>query len=249
MARCLQLRLLKHEKQRLIENFRGQAVQGAGEFYTDRSVLQHRRHFSREVMEVAPMDKKIDIFLPYWWIAKHPLQGAWENQEVRFNSLHCLKKCTKYETSDWKLSWDKMVCYDDNAHYIGYVSVVNQEDPWDRVPPEFRQYINAMGKEMADALPEHRPYDCKIELKEGSTAPWGPIYPLSETELQALREWLKEMERTGKIQQSTLLAGSPILFVPKPNGKGLRLCVDYRGLNKITIPNQYPLPLMQELQD
>jgi len=57
------------------------------------------------------------------------------------------------------------------------------------------------------------------------------------------------MERTGKIRRSTSPAGSPILFVPKPDGKGLCLYVDYRGLNKITIPNGYPLPLMQELQD
>ena len=96
---------------------------------------------------------------------------------------------------------------------------------------------------------EHHSYDCKIKFKEGSTPPWGPIYPLSETELQALRESLKEMEENGKIQRSTLAAGSPILFVPKPNRKGLRLCVDYRRLNKTTVPNCYPLPLMQELQD
>jgi len=57
------------------------------------------------------------------------------------------------------------------------------------------------------------------------------------------------MEKSGKIQRSTSPAGSPILFVPKPSGRGLRLCVDYRGLNAITIPNRYPLPLMQELQD
>jgi len=57
------------------------------------------------------------------------------------------------------------------------------------------------------------------------------------------------MEKAGKIQQSTSPARSPILFVPKPNGKGLWLCVDYQGLNKITIPNRYPLLLMQELQD
>jgi len=44
-------------------------------------------------------------------------------------------------------------------------------------------------------------------------------------------------------------ARSPILFIPKPNGRGLRLCVDYRALNRITIPNHYPLPLMQELQE
>jgi len=64
-----------------------------------------------------------------------------------------------------------------------------------------------------------------------------------------LQEWLKEMERTGKIKRSTSPDGSPILFVPKQHGRGLCLCVDYRGLNKITIPNRYPLPLMQELQD
>src|SRR5439155_21309540 len=40
-----------------------------------------------------------------------------------------------------------------------------------------------------------------------------------------------------------------ILFVPKPEGRGLRLCVNYRGLNKITIRNRYPLPLMNELRD
>jgi len=77
----------------------------------------------------------------------------------------------------------------------------------------------------------------------------GTYLPASEVELQPLREWLKEMEKTGKIRRSTSAASSPILFVPKPNGRGLRLCVDYRGLNNVTIPNRYPLPLMQELQD
>ena len=57
------------------------------------------------------------------------------------------------------------------------------------------------------------------------------------------------MERTGEIKRSTSPAGYPILFVPKPHGRGLRLYVDYRVLNHITIPNRYPLPLMQELQD
>jgi len=57
------------------------------------------------------------------------------------------------------------------------------------------------------------------------------------------------MLKNGKIWPSTSLAGSPILFVPNPNGQGLQLCVNYRGLNRITIPNRYPLALMQELQD
>jgi len=56
-----------------------------------------------------------------------------------------------------------------------------------------------MGKEAADALPKHSSYDHEIPLKEGEKPPWGPIYPLSEVELETLREYLKEMMRTGKI--------------------------------------------------
>jgi hypothetical protein len=54
---------------------------------------------------------------------------------------------------------------------------------------------------------------------------------------------------TGKIRKSKSSVAAPILFVPKAHGRGLRLCVDYRGINKITIANRYPLPLMSELQD
>jgi len=91
----------------------------------------------------------------------------------------------------------------------------------DLVTEEFKSYLAIMGKEAADALPEHRSYNYKIDLENGEVAPWGPIYPLSEKELKTLREWLKEMVRTGKILRSTLPAGSPILFVPKPHGRGL----------------------------
>jgi len=210
--------------------------------------LQHRKHYSWEKFEVSVMDPDINIFLPFGWITDHPPQGAWTNEEVRFNSPRCLEKCTKAATNEFSLTWDESVLTEPGARTIGYVLAI-QEGTGEQVPPEFRQFMGIMSKEAADTLPKHRQYDCKIDLKEGSTPPWGPIYPLSESELQALREWLGEMEKTGKIRRSTSPAGSPILFVPKPNGKGLRLCVDYRGFNKITIPNRYPLPLMQELQD
>ena len=52
----------------------------------------------------------------------------------------------------------------------------------------------------------------------------------------------------GKIVHSKSPAGAPILFVPKPDRR-LRLCVDYRQLNKLTILNKYPLPLMTELRE
>jgi len=248
-AARLELPLREHQERKVIENFEGKPVKGAGSHYTNPLLLQHRHHYSKEIFEVSPREAEVNVFLPFWWIAKHPPQGAWKDPEIHFNSQECRNKCTKFETADFELSWDETMCTAKEAHVVGYVYVAQDEEPLQLVSTEFKQYLDIMGKEAADPLREHRPYDCKIDLKEGSMAPWGPIYLLSETELQALREWLREMKRTGKIQRSTSPAGSPILFVPKPNGRGLRLCVDYRGLNKITIPNWYPLPLMQELQD
>jgi len=52
----------------------------------------------------------------------------------------------------------------------------------------------------------------------------------------------------GKIAYSESPYGTPILFVPKPDGS-LRLCVDYRNHNKLTILNMYPIRLMDELRD
>src|SRR5438045_5053827 len=73
-------------------------------------------------------------------------------------------------------------------------------------------------------------------------------YNMSPAELRALHEYLKEALVKGWIRESQSPAGAPILFVPKKSGE-LRLCVDYHGLNAITIKNQYPLPLISELLD
>jgi len=244
----LGLRKKKHRQPRAIESYTGERVPGAGQYYTEALRLQHQRHYSWEKFEISVMDPEVDVFLPFGWLSNHPPQGAWTNEEVRFDSPRYLEKCTKQETNEFALTWDETVVLDPEARMIGYVLAV-QDNANKQIPLKFRQFLGIMSEEAANALLEHRSYDCKIDLKEGSTPPWGPIYPLSETKLQALREWLKEMEKAGKIQRSTSPARSPILFVPKPNGKGLWLCVDYQGLNKITIPNRYPLLLMQELQD
>src|SRR4051794_16462784 len=54
---------------------------------------------------------------------------------------------------------------------------------------------------------------------------------------------------SGKIRPSTSSMGAPILLVPKPYSRGLQLCINYQGLNKITKKNHYPLPLMDKLRD
>ena len=116
------------------------------------------------------------------------------------------------------------------------------------IPPEYSEFADLFNKESAEQLPEHQPWDHTMPLVEGKQPPFGPIYPLSEFELRSLREYLDENLRKGFIRPSSSPAGAPILFAKNKNGS-LRLCVDYRGLNAITIKNRYPLPLIPELLD
>jgi len=82
------------------------------------------------------------------------------------------------------------------AKLLGHVSSVTEMmETISNVPESFWEHLTIMDKKTADALPSHKEYDCKIELNPGKKAPWGPIYPLLEKELETLREWLKEILR------------------------------------------------------
>jgi hypothetical protein len=103
-------------------------------------------------------------------------------------------------------------------------------------------------EEFSKRLPPRRPYDHTIPLKENKEPPFGALYGMTQEELRALKEYIEENLTKGFIQASSSPAGAPVLFVKKADGS-LRLCVDYRGLNEITIKNQYPLPLICETLD
>ena len=113
------------------------------------------------------------------------------------------------------------------------------------VPAEYYEFLLLFKKAIADTLLPHCPCDYRITTWEGFIPPCGLLYSLSRFELQALQEWLDENLSQGFICASLFLAGMLILFVKKPGG-GLRLCVDYWGLNEGTIKNRYLLLLICE---
>ena len=117
------------------------------------------------------------------------------------------------------------------------------------IPKEYLRYMQLFQEEVdAKALPKYQPWDHEIELEPGKEPIFGPIYALLEKELQVLRGYIEENLKKGFIRESKSPAGYPILFAPKKDGS-LRLCVDYRKLNDITIKNRYPLLNIGELQD
>ncbi|SOV07450.1 uncharacterized protein UDID_18908 [Ustilago sp. UG-2017a] len=112
--------------------------------------------------------------------------------------------------------------------------------------PKPYQYLRDVFDEVeADKLPHHTEHDLHLELIEGGKPPQGPLYLKGPKEMTELRRYLDENLEKGFIRPSKSPARSPVLFVPKKDG-GLRLCVDYRGLNEITVKNRAPLPLIEE---
>ena len=115
-------------------------------------------------------------------------------------------------------------------------------------PQQYKEYVDVFSKNKADILPEHRQWDIPIETDDKFTPKWGPLYNLSQEEMKLLKEYIDDNLQKGFIRPSSSPCGAPVLFVPKKNGK-LRLCVDYRALNSLTIKDRYPLPLIDNLID
>ena len=125
-------------------------------------------------------------------------------------------------------------------------SSISKEESTIQLPKKYHHYVDVFDKEKVSTLPQHRPYDCPIDLQPGKEPPWGPIYNLSPIELGVLQVYIEENLANGFIRHSKSPAGAPIFFLKKKDGSP-RLFVDYRGLNKVTIMNRYALPLISIL--
>ncbi|KAL2888545.1 Pol-like protein [Ceratocystis lukuohia] len=128
--------------------------------------------------------------------------------------------------------------------------VSSRTDPKQKVPHHYWKYLGVFDEKEDQMIP-HRPgIDMAINLKKGDDGhdkrpPWGPLYSMSRDELLVLRKTLLEHLDKGYIRASQSAAAAPVLFTKKPGG-GLRFCVDYRGLNDITVKDRYPIPLIHE---
>src|SRR4051812_36040025 len=127
------------------------------------------------------------------------------------------------------------------------VSVVQTEPDAD-VRKVLSEFSDVIADELPHRLPPRREVDHRIELLPESSPPSKPTYRMSPRELDELKKQLAELTDRGFIRPSKSPYGAPVLFVKKHDGT-MRMCVDYRALNKITIKNKYPLPRIDELFD
>jgi hypothetical protein len=110
------------------------------------------------------------------------------------------------------------------------------------------EFKDIFADELPDGLPPKRSVDFTVDTIPGSTPPSRPTYRMSFTELDEVKRQLADLQKKGFIRPSKSPYGAPVLLVKKKDGT-MRMCVDYRGLNRITIKNKYPLPRIEELFD
>ncbi|KAL4038220.1 hypothetical protein IC575_001828 [Cucumis melo] len=113
--------------------------------------------------------------------------------------------------------------------------------------PVVRDYPNIFPEELP-GLPPHREIEFVIELEPGTVPISRAPYIMAPAELKELKVQLQELLDKGFIRPSVSPWGAPILFVKKKDGS-MRLFIDYKELNKVTVKNRYPLPRIDDLFD
>lgn len=184
------------------------------------TVLNHQEVV--QFHEISSPD--LPIVLGYPWLARHNPSLCWTTGTLLAWGERCQSTCLLDQSPP---------------------DVPERVPPADLslVPVVYRDLEAVFSKTRSLLLPPHREFDCAIELLPGTMPPRGRVFSLSSPEHKAMEDYIAEALAAGFIRPSTSPAGAGFFFVEKNTG-GLRPCIDYRGLNKITVKNRYPLPLM-----
>lgn len=239
-----------------------------------RCVLKSGDHVDKDAVLYATPLPHYPIILGHPWLKKHNPMPNWADNIWEFNDPYCTKHCNLTPTPTRlrglkdvpkkyipdlnyrdiaAVSLRACYAYARRGYRMAMVTIEDIDEALEQegdqiaiqIPEALRDYVDVFSPKKADQLPPHRSYDHEIRLDSDKKLPFGRIYSMSREELQTLRTWLDENLAKGFIRPSSSHVTSPVLFVKKPGG-GLRLCMDYRALNEVSVKDRYPLPLIKE---
>ncbi|TYK11836.1 DNA/RNA polymerases superfamily protein [Cucumis melo var. makuwa] len=128
--------------------------------------------------------------------------------------------------------------------FLAHVVEVQEEQLKPEDVPVVNEYIDVFPVDLSGFSPD-KEVEFTFELLPGTTPISQAPYRMAPSELKELKVQLQELVDKGYIRPSVSPWGASVLFVKKKDGT-LRLCIDYRQLNKVTIRNKYPLPHIDE---
>ncbi|KAK3551711.1 hypothetical protein QTP70_022574, partial [Hemibagrus guttatus] len=191
---------------------------------------------AEEIYLLVLEDSTADIVLGRPWLEQHNPILSWKTGEIMKWGEQCFGGCfPKFPIPESPCPREVPV------HATSVESPLKAQTT--NIPACYSHFQDVFCPRKASKLPPHRPWDCAIDLIPGEAVPRGRIYSLSIPEEKAMEEYIKEALSQGYIHPSTSPAASSFFFVAKKDG-GLRPCIDYRAINKITVKFRYPLPLV-----
>ncbi|KAJ9538250.1 hypothetical protein OSB04_030983 [Centaurea solstitialis] len=131
--------------------------------------------------------------------------------------------------------------------FLAYVVDVKKEKKGVSDVPIVKDFPEVFPEDLT-GLPSDRQIEFRIELTPGASPIARAPYRLAPSEMKEMMSQLQELLDKGFIRPSTSPWGAPVLFVKKKDGS-MRMCIDYRELNKVTIKNKYPLLRIDDLFD
>ncbi|KAK3550724.1 hypothetical protein QTP70_003956 [Hemibagrus guttatus] len=189
-----------------------------------------------EITLLVLEESTADVILGRPWLEQHNPILSWRTGEVLKWGDTCFSDCFPDLPAPHSLLPTSL-----------RIQAISIESPFVNRPLEiptcYAPFSDVFCPKRASKLPPHRPWDCAIDLLLGEPVPRGRIYPLSIPEEKAMEEYIKEALDQGYIRLSTSPNASRVFFVAKKD-RGLRPCIDYRALNRITVRFRYPLPLV-----
>ena len=159
------------------------------------------------------------VILGHPGMVKHSSEVDWGKHEILGWNTRCTTRCLQ------------------NAHSLDAVPRLEAVPSLVKVPAEYHDLKEVFCKSHATCPSPHRPYDCTIDLRSGTSPPRGRLFSLSRPETEAMEKYLSESLAAGIIRPSSSPAGVGFFFVGKKD-RSLRPCIDYRGVNEITIKNR-----------
>ncbi|KAL0537643.1 hypothetical protein IC582_026626 [Cucumis melo] len=128
--------------------------------------------------------------------------------------------------------------------FLAHIVVVQREKLKLEDVPVVKEFLEVFPDDLL-GFPLDKEIEFNIELLPGTAPISQAPYRMAPSELKELKMQLQELVDKGYIRPSVSPWGAPVLFMKKKDGT-LRLCIDYRQLNKVTIRNKYPLPRIDD---
>ena len=229
---------------------------------------------AKQTFHVVAIDMDSDVILGMPWLEQENPEIDWSSKTVKLrrgNDVINLSVVDQWTSPPPKesspvfllnaLQFKRAVKKKSNTVLMGYLrtasaaldkSTVTVESNQPGLDQPLNDLLGKFGDVFPKDLPSKSPPDrglahC-IETVPGAEPPSRPAYRLPLSQIEEVRSQLQELESKGFIQPSSSPYGAPVLLVGKKDGT-MRMCVDYRALNKVTVKNRYPMPRIDDLID